>query len=52
MGAGDVASRSCIVGAILGAYLGPEAIPAEWTAKVPQYGEWKKLVEELVALRH
>lgn len=50
---GCCASRCNFIGGCLGAYLGPDAIPAEWRNKVGAeiWGDWTALTDKLVAAR-
>lgn len=49
--AGDQASRSIVVGALLGAAHGVEGVPKEWQAKVVKMAELEALIDELLKLR-
>lgn len=45
MAGGDSAARGSMTGMILGAYLGPDALPAEWVAGMNRQGEIRRLMD-------
>jgi ADP-ribosylglycohydrolase len=48
---GDQASRSMVVGALMGAEEGAAGVPADWQSKVHKLAELKILIEELLKMR-
>jgi len=47
MAGGDSAARGLCVGMVLGAYLGPEAIPADWLQSLARYEHLVELIEKI-----
>ncbi|QTA81590.1 ADP-ribosylglycohydrolase family protein [Desulfonema limicola] len=48
MAGGESAARGAVTGMILGAYLGIEQLPQEWTAGMKKISEIKKLLDSLI----
>ena len=48
MAGGDSAARGMIVGMVLGAHSGPQAIPAEWVSGLKRNQEISKLLQDLI----
>jgi ADP-ribosylglycohydrolase len=48
---GDQASRSMVVGALMGAVEGAKGVPNDWQSKVNKIDELKILIDELLKLR-
>jgi len=47
MAGGDSAARGMLVGMLLGAHLGPEAVPAAWLAGLGRYGDICDLMQRM-----
>lgn len=47
MAGGDSATRGLLSGMVLGAHLGPDALPEEWLEGMRRYGEITALLEEI-----